>query len=207
MNKGHLAEWRAGKQAAAIDLRPALGLKGAHNHQNACAAYAACRALRLGPRQIEGGLISFPGLAHRMERIGEARGVTFVNDSKATNADAAEKALLAYDHIRWIAGGQAKEGGIAPLTPLFDRIACAYLIGEAAPVFAETLGKTPCKPCGTLEKAVAAAWADANPGDVILLSPACASWDQFTSFEARGEAFRALVTPYLEAMAEKEVMP
>ncbi len=207
MNKGHLTEWRDGKQAAAIDLRSALGLKGAHNHQNACAAYAACRALRLGPRQIEGGLISFPGLAHRMERIGEARGVTFVNDSKATNADAAEKALLAYENIRWIAGGQAKEGGIAPLASLFDRIACAYLIGEAAPVFAGTLDKTPSKCCGTLDKAVAAAWVDAKPGDVILLSPACASWDQFTSFEARGNAFRDLVTPYLEAATEREATP
>jgi len=207
MHKGHLAEWRGGKQAAAIDLRPALGLVGAHNHQNACAAYAACRALRLGPRQIEGGLISFPGLAHRMERIGEAHGVTFVNDSKATNADAAEKALLAYQNIRWIAGGQAKEGGIAPLAPLFDRIACAYLIGEAAPAFAGALDKTPSKSCGTLDKAIAAAWADAKPGDVILLSPACASWDQFTSFEARGDAFRTLVTPYLEAAAEKEAIP
>ena len=202
MNKGHLTEWRGGKQTAAIDLRPALGLKGAHNHQNACAAYAACRALGLGPRQIEGGLASFPGLAHRMERIGQARGVTFVNDSKATNADAAEKALLAYDKIRWIAGGQAKEGGIAPLAPLFERIACAYLIGEAAPAFAETLGATPTKHCGTLEKAVAAAWSDAQPDDVILLSPACASWDQFTSFEARGDAFRDLVTPYIAAETE-----
>ena len=204
MNKAHLTEWRGGKQAGAIDMRAALALKGAHNHQNACAAYATCRALGLGPRQIEGGLIDFPGLAHRMERIGEVRGVTFVNDSKATNADAAEKALLAYDKIRWIAGGQAKEGGIASLTPLFDRIACAYLIGEAEAAFAQTLGSSAHKRCGTLEKAVAAAWADAQPGEVILLSPACASWDQFTSFEARGDAFRALVTPYLEANAAKE---
>jgi UDP-N-acetylmuramoylalanine--D-glutamate ligase len=197
MNKSHLTEWRRGKQAAAIDLRPALGLQGAHNHQNACAAYAACRAIGLGPRQIEGGLLGFPGLAHRMERVGEAEGIVFVNDSKATNADAAEKALLSYDNIRWIAGGQAKEGGIEPLRPLFGKIAKAYLIGEAEADFATTLGDTPHARCGKLAEAVAAARAEASPGDVILLSPACASWDQFDSFEARGDAFRALVAPYL----------
>ena len=197
MNKSHLTEWRAGKQAGAIDLRDALALHGAHNHQNACAAYAACRAVRLGPRQIEGGLLSFPGLAHRMERVSEAAGVTFVNDSKATNADAAAKALLAYENIRWIAGGRPKEGGIEPLRPLFGKVAKAYLIGEAEAAFAATLGDTPHACCATLADAVAAARADARSGDVILLSPACASFDQFTSFEARGDAFRALVAPYL----------
>jgi UDP-N-acetylmuramoylalanine--D-glutamate ligase len=197
MHKSHLTEWRRGKQMAAIDLRPALALKGAHNHQNACAAYAACRAVGLGPRQIEGGLLSFPGLAHRMERVGEAAGVVFVNDSKATNADAAQQALLAYENIRWIAGGRPKEGGIEPLRPLFARIAKAYLIGEAEAAFAATLGATPHARCGTLADAVAAARADARPGDVILLSPACASWDQFASYEARGEAFRELVASSL----------
>ena len=197
MNRNHLTEWRRGKQMAAIDMRPALGLHGAHNHQNACAAHAACRAVGLGPRQIEGGLMSFPGLAHRMERIGQAGGIVFVNDSKATNADAAEKALLAYDNIRWIAGGQPKEGGIEPLRPLFGKIAKAYLIGEAEAAFAETLGEVAHMRCGTLAKAVGAARADARSGDVILLSPACASFDQFASFEARGEAFRELVAPSL----------
>jgi UDP-N-acetylmuramoylalanine--D-glutamate ligase len=197
MNKGHLTEWRGGKQTGAIDLREALGLQGTHNHQNACAAYAACRAVQLGPRQIEGGLLSFPGLAHRMERIGEVAGIVFVNDSKATNADAAGKALSAYENIRWIAGGRPKDGGIEALRPLFGKIAKAYLIGEADAEFAATLGDTPHARCGTLADAVAAARADAQPGDVILLSPACASWDQFTSFESRGDAFRALVAPYL----------
>ena len=201
MHRSHLTEWRRGKQIAAIDLRPAPALKGAHNHQNACAAYAACRALGLGPRQIEGGLLRFPGLAHRMERVGEAGGVVFVNDSKATNADAAQKALLAYDNIRWIAGGQAKEGGIEPLRPLFGKIAKAYLIGEAEAAFAETLGATPHARCGTLAEAVGAARAEARPGDVILLSPACASFDQFASFEARGEAFRELVATGLREEA------
>jgi UDP-N-acetylmuramoylalanine--D-glutamate ligase len=132
-----------------------------------------------------------------MERVGEAAGITFVNDSKATNADAAAKALLAYENIRWIAGGRPKEGGIEPLRPLFAKIAKAYLIGEAEAAFAATLGDIPHARCGTLADAVAAARADARSGDVILLSPACASFDQFTSFEARGDAFRALVAPYL----------
>ena len=197
MNKHHLTEWRAGKQAGAIDMREAQALKGSHNQQNACAAYAACRATGLGPRQIEGGLVSFPGLAHRMERIGEVAGVVFVNDSKATNADATHKALLTYENIRWIAGGRPKDGGIERLRPLFGKIAKAYLIGEAETQFAATLGETPHHCCGVLANAVAAARADARPGDVILLSPACASWDQFASYEARGEAFRALVTPCL----------
>jgi UDP-N-acetylmuramoylalanine--D-glutamate ligase len=193
MSKNHLTEWRAGKQVAAIDMRAALALKGTHNHQNACAAYAACRAVGLGPRQIETGLLDFPGLAHRLEVIGEVDGIIYVNDSKATNADAAEKALLAYENIRWIAGGRPKEGGIEPLRGLFARVAKAYLIGEAAADFAATLGATPNAICGTLEAAVSAARAEAQKGDVILLSPACASFDQFTDYEARGNAFRALV--------------
>lgn len=198
MNKKHLTEWRSGKQMAAIDLRAAPALLGAHNHQNACAAYAACRAVGIAPRRIEPGFASFPGLAHRMERLGEAGGIAFVNDSKATNADAAEKALRSFDRIRWIAGGQAKEGGIDALRPLFDRIAKAYLIGDSADAFAATLTDTPHEICGTLETATARAKADAEAGDTILLAPAAASWDQFTSFEARGDAFRALVTRYLE---------
>lgn len=207
MYRNHLTEWRAGKQQAAIDMRQAQALKGAHNHQNAAAAYAACRALGLGPRQIEPALMDFPGLAHRMELIGAARGITFVNDSKATNADAAEKALMAYENIRWIAGGRPKEGGIEPLRPLFSRIRKAYLIGEAEAAFAATLAQVPHARCGTLERAVAAAWADAQPGDVILLSPACASWDQFANFEARGDTFRALATALIQSESVKEAGP
>ncbi|MEM7237568.1 MAG: UDP-N-acetylmuramoyl-L-alanine--D-glutamate ligase [Pseudomonadota bacterium] len=198
MNKNHLTEWRRGKQMAAIDLRASPALIGAHNHQNACAAYAACRAVGVPPRRIEEGLASFPGLAHRMERLGTARGVTYVNDSKATNADAAEKALLSFDRIRWILGGQAKEGGISSLPRHFDRVAKAYLIGECAPEFAAVLGGTPHEICGDLETAVAQAGVEAQAGDTVLLAPAAASWDQFSSFEARGDAFRALVAPMLE---------
>ena len=189
MNKNHLTEWKA-KQVAAFDLREAAALRGAHNHQNACAAWAALRALGLGPKAIQKGFVSFPGLPHRMEQVGEAAGVVYVNDSKATNADAAEKALMSYDRIRWIAGGVAKAGGIAPLAPLMDRVAKTYLIGEAAEAFAETLGDRPHELCGDLATALARAAAEAEAGETVLLSPACASFDQFASFEARGDAFR-----------------
>lgn len=197
--KGFLAEWRRGRQVADIDLRGIAALPGAHNHQNACAAYAALRALGLGPKAIEAGFRSFPGLPHRCETVALRGGVRFVNDSKATNADAAEKALLAFPRIRWIAGGVPKAGGIEPLRPLFGRIARAYLIGEAAAAFADTLGAVPHVLAGTLERAVTLAAAEAEPGDVVLLSPACASFDQFRDFEARGETFRRLV----EALPER----
>ncbi|HRO10216.1 MAG TPA: UDP-N-acetylmuramoyl-L-alanine--D-glutamate ligase, partial [Amaricoccus sp.] len=177
--KGFLAEWRHGRQVASIDLRPMLTLPGAHNHQNACAAYAAARTLGLAPRQIEAALATYPGLAHRSQLVATWKGIRIVNDSKATNADAAEKALLSFDRIRWIAGGRAKEGGIEPLRPLFPRLAKAYLIGEAAPAFAATLGDTPHVVSGTLAAAVTAALAEAEAGEVVLLAPACASFDQF----------------------------
>jgi UDP-N-acetylmuramoylalanine--D-glutamate ligase len=193
MNKRHLTEWR-GKQIAAFDMREAPALAGAHNHQNACAAWAVCRALNIGPKLIAKGMVSFPGLPHRMESVGEVNGVLFVNDSKATNADAAEKALMTYERIRWIAGGVPKEGGIALLLPLLapqlNLVVKTYLIGEAADEFAGQLGSAPHEQCSDLASAVARAAAEAEPGDVVLLSPACASFDQFDSFEARGDAFR-----------------
>ncbi|MBL4807290.1 MAG: UDP-N-acetylmuramoyl-L-alanine--D-glutamate ligase [Rhodobacteraceae bacterium] len=192
--KGFLAEWRKGRQMGSVDLRDMAGLPGVHNHQNACAAYAVCRSLGLAPKVIEAGLRSYKGLKHRCQTVAEIDGVTYVNDSKATNADSAAKSLAAFKNIRWIAGGQAKEGGIAPLKPLFERVTKAYLIGEAAAAFAKTLGDTPHQICDTLEQAVAAAKADAQQGDTVLLAPACASFDQFDSFEARGEAFEGLVT-------------
>ncbi len=191
--KGFLAEWRKGRQVASFDLRGMAHLPGAHNHQNACAAYAALRTLGAAPRRIEAALASYPGLPHRCQIVEEIAGVRYVNDSKATNADAAEKALLAFDRIRWIAGGQPKEGGIASLAPHFGRIAKAYLIGEAAAGFSATLGDVPHEESGTLEAAFAAATADAEPGETVLLAPAAASFDQFASFEARGDAFVALV--------------
>ncbi len=173
-------------------------LPGAHNWQNAAAAYATARAIGIEPDAIVAALKTYPGLAHRQERVGERDGVLFVNDSKATNADAAEKALGCYQNIYWIAGGRAKEGGIASLHPYFDRIRRAYLIGEAAESFAETLeGKVSYALTRELKSAVESAFADAvrdgHAGSVVLLSPACASFDQFRDFEARGDAFREFV--------------
>ncbi|NDV85549.1 UDP-N-acetylmuramoyl-L-alanine--D-glutamate ligase [Aurantimonas aggregata] len=172
-------------------------LRGRHNAQNAAAAVAALSLAGLSPDEIEAGLQSFPGLAHRMETVGRQGAVLFVNDSKATNADAAATALASFPRIHWIAGGLAKEGGIAPLAPFFPKIVKAYLIGEAAPAFAATLGKRiPYEISDTLDVAVRHAAADAAAGggeEVVLLSPACASFDQFRNFEVRGDAFREAV--------------
>jgi UDP-N-acetylmuramoylalanine--D-glutamate ligase len=179
-----------------IDLTDALALPGRHNAQNAAFAYAAARALRVSHEDAVEGLLTFPGLAHRMEPAAEMDGVRFINDSKATNAGAARQALSSYERVFWIAGGRAKDGGIDSLADLFPRIARAYLIGEAADDFARALGDTPHVVSRTMEAAVQAAAADAlaqgRPA-VVLLSPAAASFDQYPDFEARGEAFRAAV--------------
>jgi UDP-N-acetylmuramoylalanine--D-glutamate ligase len=179
------------------DLERARSLPGRHNWQNAAAAYAACRALGLSVEDAATGLVTFPGLAHRMETVAQIDAVRFVNDSKATNADAARQAMSAYPRFYWIAGGRAKAGGIDSLTDLFPRVAKAYLVGEAAEDFARTLdGKASYSLTPTLDAAVAAAFADARASGedaIVLLSPACASFDQFPDFEVRGEAFRAAV--------------
>jgi UDP-N-acetylmuramoylalanine--D-glutamate ligase len=173
-------------------------LRGRHNAQNAACAVAAALALGIDRRVIQAGLRSFPGLAHRMEEVGRKDRVLFVNDSKATNADSAAQALACFGDIFWIAGGKPKTGGIAQLSGYFPRIRKAYLIGAAAQEFAKTLdGKVDNVTVGTLDRAVeeAARDAAASPSDhpVVLLSPACASYDQFENFEARGAAFRKLV--------------
>ncbi|MBP0615254.1 UDP-N-acetylmuramoyl-L-alanine--D-glutamate ligase [Jiella mangrovi] len=182
---------------ASFDLTTVGSLRGRHNAQNAAAAVAALTLLGIDDAAIERGLTSFPGLAHRMEEVGHAGNVLFVNDSKATNADAAAPALAAFKRIYWIAGGLPKEGGITPLKAYFPRIAKAYLIGEAAPAFAATLGeRIPYEISGTLDVAVEHAAADAKAAGeeaVVLLSPACASFDQFRNFEVRGDAFREAV--------------
>ncbi len=191
--KGFLAEWRRGRQVASIDLRGVAGLPGAHNHQNACAAYAAVRALGVGPKQVEEAFHSFAGLPHRSQLVAERDGVRFVNDSKATNVDSAAKALQAFPRIRWIAGGLGKEGGIAALAPFLGSVVKAYLIGHSARDFALQLGDTPHEICETMERAVARAAAEAEAGDVVLLAPAAASFDQYPNFEKRGEDFMARV--------------
>jgi UDP-N-acetylmuramoylalanine--D-glutamate ligase len=195
---GQLYDSLGTQTVKAGDLSAIKTLAGAHNWQNAAAAYATGRALGYQRERILAAFESFPGLAHRMEIVGEADGIRYVNDSKATNADAASKALATYDNIYWIIGGKAKEGGISSLEEWFPRIRRAYLIGEAASAFAETLrGKVEAIHCGTLDRAIDAASRDAAADiaelKVVLLSPACASFDQFKSFEERGDVFRAAV--------------
>jgi UDP-N-acetylmuramoylalanine--D-glutamate ligase len=187
-----------GERAAQIaDLKRARSLPGRHNWQNAAAAFAAARGLGVPADQAARALMSFPGLAHRMETVGVIGKVRFVNDSKATNADAARQALSSYPKVYWIAGGQPKTGGIDDLADLFPRVIKAYLVGEAAPAFAETLkGKAATIECGTIVAATEAAFRDAAAAGqdaIVLLSPACASFDQFADFEQRGDAFRAAV--------------
>jgi UDP-N-acetylmuramoylalanine--D-glutamate ligase len=199
--KGFLAEWRKGRQVAAIDLRDVAGLPGAHNHQNACAAYAVARSLGFAPKVIEEAFRSFKGLPHRSQLIAERGGVRFVNDSKATNVDSAAKALQAFDKIRWIAGGLGKDGGIGPLKPHLGSVVKAYLIGHSARDFALELGQTAHEICETMERAVARAAAEAQPGEVVLLAPAAASFDQYQNFEKRGEDFAAQVAALADAPA------
>lgn len=190
--KGFLSEYRKGRQAASVDLRDIKGLPGVHNHQNACAAYAACRALGLAPRIIEAGLRSFAGLPHRSQLIAEAGGISYVNDSKATNVDAAAKALAAFKNIRWICGGLEKEGGLEALAEQADHVKKAYVIGREAAGFAMQLS-VDAEVCGDMSSAVALAMSEAEAGDVVLLAPAAASFDQYDNFEQRGEDFIACV--------------
>jgi UDP-N-acetylmuramoylalanine--D-glutamate ligase len=182
-----------------IDMCDAPRLPGPHNAQNAAAAYAACRSVGLSGEVIAEGLRTFSGLAHRQELVAVIEGVTYINDSKATNPDAAARALACYERIFWIAGGRAKEKGLTEIEPYLPHIVEAFLIGEAGESFARALrGKVAARQCGTLDKAVAQASetarreADGGTG-VVLFSPACASFDQFADFEARGDAFRHLV--------------
>ena len=179
-----------------LRMADAAALPGAHNAQNAAACAAAAAFLGLDRARIASGIASYPGLPHRQERIVTIDGITFVNDSKATNADAAERALLCYARLVWIAGGMAKEGGIVPLIPYFPRIAHALLIGRDAPLFAATLTEhgVPFDMAETLDAAVPAAFAAAKRthAPIVLLSPATASWDQFKSYEHRGARFAEL---------------
>jgi len=169
-------------------------LQGPHNAQNAAAATAVCKELGLDEEALRQGLRTYPGLPHRMERVRDLNGVTFVNDSKATNPTATAPALAAFKKIRWICGGQAKTDNLDECAPHFGHVRSAYTIGEAADLFERLLSPhMSVKNCGKLDAAVRAAAADSAAGDTVLLSPACASFDQFKDFEDRGDQFRALV--------------
>jgi UDP-N-acetylmuramoylalanine--D-glutamate ligase len=193
--------FRAGELLDAEGYRVAFAdvptLPGEHNAQNAAAAWAACRWLGVRRERIVEALASYPGLPHRLERVAAIGDVVYVNDSKATNADATARALSSYRDIYWILGGQAKEGGVAPLAPWFDRIRHAFLIGDATDLFAGQLeGRLGYSRCGDLESALSAAHEmsrrETKGPAVVLLSPACASWDQWQSYEHCGDAFRAM---------------
>jgi len=198
VESGRILRAQDGQSSLIAELGGIGSLRGLHNAQNAACAAAATLALGLEPAAIQAGLRSFPGLVHRMEEVGRLGAVLFVNDSKATNADSAAQALACFHDIFWIAGGRPKTGGIESLRSFFPRIRKAYLIGEAADQFTATFADTvPHETTGTLDKALAAAARDAAMSSalepVVLLSPACASFDQYRNFEVRGDAFRALV--------------
>ena len=198
VRNGVLTDTTSGAERPILDLRTVPTLPGSHNWQNAAAAYAAALAVGLAPDAIGEAMRSFPGLRHRQELVGSIGPLHFINDSKATNPDAAARALACYDRVYWIAGGLAKQGGLEVLTPHLGRVAHAFLIGAASEMLAEFLdGTVPTSQCGEIgsavEAAVAEARADGAGNAVVLLSPACASWDQFANFEARGDAFVAAV--------------
>lgn len=193
VNKGFLSEYRRGKQVAAWDLRTQNSLQGVHNYQNIAHGVAVVRSLGVAPHIIKEGLASFKGLAHRCEHIACIDGVSFVNDSKATNSVSAIKALQNFKKIRWILGGKAKSGGIGDVLPYLRTVVKAYLIGEAATDFSKTLSEFPHDISYTLESAVESAFKDAAPDETVLLSPAAASFDQFENFEDRGKEFVRLV--------------
>ena len=185
---------------AVMDLSAIVALPGKHNWQNAAAAYAAAIALGVNATSIEQAMHSFPGLAHRSEVLAQAGGIKFVNDSKATNVEAALQALGAFSDIHWIAGGRPKNESLGILSEIAGNVTCAYLIGEAQDDFASGLAALSIenRKCGTMDAAFEAAVMAAADGATILLSPACASFDQYRNFEVRGEAFRALVDKHLQ---------
>ena len=187
-NKGFLSEYRKGKQVASFDLRKYSALQGSHNHQNVCAAYAAVRTLGVGPNSVKKALASFNGLSHRSQLVAEIGGVVFINDSKATNVDSAMKALKTFSQVRWICGGQQKEEDITRLNNVISNVKKAYIIGSDTTKFSSQIS-CELEICNTMERAVKTAFEDAIDGETILLAPAAASFDQYSSFEERGEDF------------------
>ena len=187
-NKGFLSEYRRGKQVASLDLRKCKSLQGSHNHQNICAAYATVRTLGVGPNSVKKALASFNGLSHRSQLVAEIGGVVFINDSKATNVDSAMKALKTFSQVRWICGGQQKEEDISRLNNVISNVKKAYIIGSDTTKFSSQIS-CELEICNTMERAVKTAFEDAIDGETILLAPAAASFDQYSSFEERGEDF------------------
>ncbi|WNJ99293.1 UDP-N-acetylmuramoyl-L-alanine--D-glutamate ligase [Thalassospiraceae bacterium LMO-JJ14] len=213
---GILHDDTEGKETPVMDLKTVASLQGVHNWQNAAAAYAACKMTGIAPHAVMACINSYPGLVHRQEPVQIVDGVGFVNDSKATNGDAAARALACYDDIYWIAGGRPKEGGLMACAPYLDRVRKAFLVGEAALQFSQELdGKVPFVMSGDIETATRDAFQEARksglPGAVVLLSPACASFDQFSDFEARGDAFKdvveALPGEHMDPFEEPGVFP
>ena len=191
-NKGFLSEYRRGKQVASLDLRKCKALQGAHYHQNACAAYAAVRTLGIGPSSVEKALNSFTGLEHRSQFVTEISGVSFINDSKATNVDSAMKALETFAKVRWICGGEQKEEDLSRLNNVLTEVKKAYIIGTKAAKFSLQIN-CEFEICSTMDVAVKKAFNDAKRGETVLLAPATASFDQYSSFEERGKAFEQAV--------------
>ncbi len=186
----------------AVDQSRWPSLQGPHNAENALAAIAVCERLGLSPQQIGAGLETFTGLPHRMEHVATVDGVAYVNDSKATNPESTAPALAAFDRVHWIVGGKAKGDDLDACRPAFGHVVRAYTIGEAGPRFAAILAPDMAvEEAGTLAAAVRAAAANAQPGETVLLSPACASFDQFRDYEERGAAFRAAVAALGEGPA------
>ena len=190
---GILTEVHDGQSAASLDLGEMQGLPGVHNHQNACAAFAVLRALEVSSAAIGEGMLSFEGLPHRGQVVARWNGVTFVNDSKATNVDAAARSLAVFPRVRWIVGGQLKEGGISALQSSLETVVKAYAIGGQATEVARDLEGVELEVCSTMAAAVRCAAKDAQPGDTVLLAPAAASFDSYGSFEERGDDFIAEV--------------
>jgi UDP-N-acetylmuramoylalanine--D-glutamate ligase len=198
--------------APVFKFENAIALGGSHNRQNAAAAYAACQAVGVAVADIARGLASFPGLPHRQERVVTVGQVDYVNDSKATNASATIRALASFERVYWIAGGLPKDGGLSGMEPWLSRVQKTYLIGEAAPAFilqlAQMAPDLAVEDCGDLTSALNAAHRDAQSNvepSVVLLSPACASFDQFPSYEARGDAFRAAAHRLTQAQARPKL--
>ena len=193
LKKGFLTEWREERQIASLDLRSLQNVSGRHNHQNLCAAYGSARALGLAPKKIYQAVLSFPGLKHRSQIVAKKDNVTFVNDSKATNFESAKSALGSFENVRWIAGGQIKKGDKISLSNFKDRVKFTYLIGSEAVEFSKFLPENSFVICESLDVAVKTAFEDSDSGDTVLLSPACASFDQFQNFEDRGNKFIEIV--------------